>query len=139
MVDHETDFSAQIEQFFTSPQFGVVGASSRRNKFGNKIFRCYQQQNKPAIPVHPAERVIEGVDCVASVADLPDEVNSISIITPPQVTEKVVKLAIDKGIENIWMQPGAESETAVKLCTSAGINLIYGGTCLLVVLGFDDH
>jgi len=131
--------SAQVQQFLASPVFGVVGASSRRHKFGNKIMRCYLENDLRAIPVHPAEQVIEGIDCVASVSELPDEVNSISIITPPQITEKVVELAIAKGIENIWMQPGAESAKAVAYCQKRGVNLIHGGTCLLVELGFHDH
>ena len=131
--------SSQIRKFLTSPVFGVVGASNRREKFGNKILRCYLENNLRAIPVNPAETMIEGIDCVQSVSDLPEEVNSISIITPPQITDKVVELAIEKGIGNIWMQPGAESPMAVALCQSRGVNLIYGGTCLLVELGFPDH
>jgi len=129
----------QIKKFFKSEAFGVVGASSQRHKFGNKILRCYQQNNLRAIPVHPAEKNIEGLDCVASVADLPEHVNSISIITPPQITEQVVTLALEKGIENIWMQPGSESDKAVATCQERGVNLISGGTCLLVVLGFLNH
>ena len=42
--------------------------------------------------------------------------------------------AIQKGIQNIWMQPGAESERAIELCQKAGVNVIADGTCLLVVL-----
>lgn len=131
--------SEQLKQFFTSPVFGVVGASIQRHKFGNKVLRCYRQSQLEAIPVHPLEKRIEGIDCVATVNDLPGEVNSISIITPPQVTEKVVAQAAAKGIKNVWMQPGAESEKAVEFCREKGINLIYGGTCLLVVLGFFDY
>jgi predicted CoA-binding protein len=92
-----------------------------------------------AIPVHPAQKIIEGVDCIASASRLPDEVNSISIITPPHITDKIVKLALEKGVENLWMQPGAESDEAIALCQNRGANLIYGGTCLLVVLGFLDQ
>jgi predicted CoA-binding protein len=133
------DNAGRIKQFFTSPVFGVVGASSQRHKFGNKVLRCYLEHNLRAIPVHPAEKVIEGLACVASVSALPDAVNSISIITPPQITEKVVEQALAKGIENIWMQPGAESDAAVKLCQGGGVNLIHGGSCLLVELGCQDH
>jgi predicted CoA-binding protein len=73
------------------------------------------------------------------VTDLPPDVKSISMITPPAVTERLVPLAIDHGIENIWMQPGAESPAAVALCREKGINVIADGSCLLVVLGYHDH
>lgn len=129
----------QINAFFRSAAFGVVGASSDRHKYGNKVLRCYQQNGRRAIPVNPRETEIEGVACVAAVADLPDEVKSISVITPPQVTERVVEEAIARGITAIWMQPGAESPKAVQRCRESGINVIADGSCILVVEGYRDH
>lgn len=130
---------SQLETFLSSARIGVVGASSNRSKFGNKVLRCYLENNRQVVPVHPKETEIEGLACVASVADLPDEVKSISIITPPQITEQVVEQAAAKGIQNIWMQPGAESPAAISFCQQKGINLIADGTCVLVVLGFSGH
>ena len=129
----------QIQQFLTSPAFGVVGASTNRKKFGNRVLRCYLQNGRTAIPVNPNEPEIEGVPCVASIDDLPPDVESISMITPPAVTAKLVPLAIEKGIQNIWMQPGAEHPEAVALCRERGVNVIADGSCLLVVLGYHEH
>ena len=129
----------QIQQFLASPAFGVVGASANRQKYGNKVLRCYQQNGKSVIPVNPNEPAIEGTPCAASIGDLPAEVGSISMITPPAVTAALVPLAIEKGIRNIWMQPGAEQPEAVALCRQRGINVIADGSCLLVVLGYSEH
>ena len=63
---------------------------------------------------------------------------SLSIITPPPITEKIVEAAFQKGIQNLWMQPGAESELAVKIATEHGMNIISGGPCVLVVLGYRE-
>jgi len=128
-----------IERFLDSPAFGVVGASPRRHKYGNKVLRCYQQNGRRAIPVNPHEREVEGSACVASVLDLAEDVRSISVITPPPVTERVVEEAIRKGIRNVWMQPGAESDRAVAACEAAGINVIADGSCVLVVLGYRER
>ena len=130
---------AQIEQFLASPIFGVVGASTDRDKYGNKVLRCYQQHDLLVIPVHPREKEIETVGCVASVIDLPEEVQSISIITPPKITEKVVEQAAARGIKNIWMQVGSESPAAVRYCEEHGLNVIADGSCVLVVLGYHEH
>ncbi len=129
----------QINRFLASGAFGVAGASTNRHKYGNKVLRCYLQHGRVAVPVNPNETEIEGVACVKGVADLPPEVKSLSMITPPSVTEQLVPLAIERGIENIWMQPGAESPGAVKLCREKGINVIADGSCLLVVLGYHEH
>lgn len=129
----------QINQFLSAVAFGVAGASSNRQKFGNRVLRCYLQNGKRAIPVNPNETAIEGLDCVASIDELPADVTSLSMITPPAVTEQLVPKAIAHGIRNIWMQPGAESPAAVALCREKGVNVIADGSCLLVVLGYHDH
>lgn len=129
----------QINRFLDSPAFGVVGASTNRHKFGNKVLRCYLQHGRTAIPVNPNESEIEGIACATDIAALPPEVKSISMITPPPVTGQLVPLAIAKGIENIWMQPGAENPEAVELCRQKNINVIADGSCILVVLGYHDH
>jgi uncharacterized protein len=129
----------RIDIFLDAKAYGVVGASTNRDKFGNKVLRCYLQNGYQAIPVNPKEQEIEGIPCVATVLDLPDDVSSISVITPPTVTEEVVEMAIQKGIRNIWMQPGAESTTAVNKCLENNINVIADGSCLLVVLGYHEH
>ena len=129
----------QIEQFLASPVFGVVGASTNQDKYGNKVLRCYQQNNRSVIPVHPKEKQIEGLDCVTSVTALPKEVQSISIITPPKITGKVVEQAATHGIKNIWMQVGSESPEAVQYCEEQGLNVIADGSCVLVVLGYHEH
>lgn len=128
----------QIQQFLASPAFGVVGASTNRHKFGNKVLRCYLQHDRKAVPVNPNEPEIEGIPCVATIGDLPADALSISMITPPDVTLKLVPLAVEKGIRNIWMQPGAEHPDAVSLCREKGINVIADGSCLLVVIGYHE-
>lgn len=128
-----------IERFLAAKAFGVVGASTNRDKYGNKCLRCYQQNGRRAVPVNPKEKVIEGVSAVASVRELPADVEALSIITPPPVTEKVVEEAIAHGIKHLWMQPGAESPQAIARAEAAGLNVIGDGSCLLVALGYSEH
>ncbi len=128
----------QIKIFLSASSFAVAGASLDREKYGNKILRCYLQHGYDVIPVHPREETIEGLPCCASVGALPDKVESLSVVTPPRVTEKIVLEAVAKGIKNVWMQPGAESRKAVEYCRAQGVNVIADGSCLLVELGFHN-
>jgi len=130
---------ARIEKFLAAPAFGVAGASTNRDKYGNKVLRCYLQNQRKVVPINPRAEQIEGIACVDGVAELPADVKSLSIITPPKITEQVVEAAIARGIENIWMQPGAESPAAVTRCEEAGINVIADGSCVLVVMGYHGH
>lgn len=128
----------QIKDFLLSENFAVVGASSNREKYGNKVFRVFLQKKYSVYPVNPNATEVEGRPAFAELSQLPETPLSISIITPPSATERVVEQAISLGIRHVWMQPGAESATAIRLCEDAGINLIHSGPCILVVLGFRD-
>ncbi|RCH97728.1 hypothetical protein CU098_011708, partial [Rhizopus stolonifer] len=74
--------------------FAVVGASTSREKFGNKVLRWYQSNQLDVIPVHPKEPSIEGLSTIHSIQQLahPEE-TSLSVITPPSITHQVLQLA----------------------------------------------
>ena len=129
---------SNIERFLAGDAYAVVGASGDRNKYGNKVLRCYLQNSRTAYPVNPHADEIEGLRAFPNLASLPETVHGISIITPPEVTEKIIEQAIELGIKHVWLQPGAESSLAVELAENAGMNVIAGGPCLLVVLGYTE-
>jgi predicted CoA-binding protein len=128
----------KIDAFLESGPFAVVGASTSRAKYGNKVLRAYQQAGREAHPVNPRASEVEGATCYPDLGSIPGEVGAVSIITPPAITEQVVEQAVERGIGHLWMQPGAESEEAVRRAEEAGIEVIHGGPCLLVVLGFRE-
>lgn len=131
--------SALIQDFLTSGPWAVVGASTDRSKYGNKVLRCYQQAGKsPVYPVHPKEREIEGLAAYPSLSAIPERPRAVSIITPPKITEAVVEECATLGIRHLWMQPGAESPRAIERCRELGLALLAGGPCLLVVLRYRE-
>ncbi|MBX9669670.1 MAG: CoA-binding protein [Candidatus Obscuribacterales bacterium] len=129
----------QIDKFLAAPAFGVAGASDDRHKYGHKVYVCYLQHEHKAYPINPNVKTVLGNTAYATVRALPEPIESLSIITPPNVTEQVVNDAIAAGVKNIWMQPGAESRSAIKTATEAGLNVISGGPCLLVVMGYRER
>ncbi len=132
------DTQALIDDFLVGRVFAVVGASTDREKYGNKVLRCYLQNDLVAWPINPRAEEVEGVPCYPDLAALPESVHGVSIITPPAVTCSVVEQAADAGIKRIWMQPGAESAEAIARAEELGLSVISGGPCLLVALGFRD-
>lgn len=136
--EERMSISEQIEQFLSGQPHAVVGASTSRDKYGNKVLRAYLQQGRPVVAVHPAASQIEGVSAYGSLRELPGPCHGISIITPPAVTERVIEEAGELGIRHVWLQPGAESQRAIERATQFGMNVIAGGPCLLVVLGFRE-
>jgi len=130
------DAQVAIEEFLAGKVFAVAGASTNREKYGNKVLRAYLQNDLIAWPIHPSEGEIEGVSVSPDLASLPEPVHGLSIITPPAVTEILVEEAAEAGIKRIWMQPGAESNTAIARAKDLGMTVIAGGPCLLVALKY---
>ena len=129
----------RIVAFLASGSFAVVGASTDRSKYGNKVLRCYQQHGRKVYPVNPKAPEVEGLRAYPSLAALPEPVPAISVITPPAATEQVVREAHAAGVKHVWMQPGAESDEAIRTAEALGMNVIADGPCLLVVMGYQEH
>jgi len=139
LSDEVLSDSDRIEAFLASDSFAVVGASADRSKYGNKVLRCYQQNGKQVFPINPRVSEVEGLRAYPSLAALPAPIRAISVITPPTATEQVVREAHAAGVRHVWMQPGAESDEAVRTAELLGMNVIAGGPCVLVVLGYRER
>jgi predicted CoA-binding protein len=127
-----------IAQYFECDSFAVVGASTNREKYGNKVLRAYQQRNLRVYPINPKADRVEGLEAYADLASLPEPVCGVSIITPPKITERVVDEAAAAGVRFVWMQPGAESDEAVRKARAHGMGVIADGSCFLVVAGYTE-
>jgi uncharacterized protein len=128
----------RIRDFLTHGPYAVVGASRSRSKFGNKVLRAYRARGLEVYAVNPSAGVVEGLPAYPDLKSLPVRVRGVSIITPPEVTLRVVADAADAGARIVWMQPGAESDQAVRLARARGLEVIADGSCFLVESGFRD-
>lgn len=135
MKRHPPDIAA----FLAQGSFAVVGASTDRAKYGNKVLRCYLQHGLPVVAVNPREKIIEGVPCFPSLQQVPASVKAVSCIAPPTAAMQIVEDVKARGIGHLWFQPGAEEERAVAAARAAGIAVIADGACVLVALGFRDE
>jgi predicted CoA-binding protein len=129
---------AKIQTFLAEGPYAVIGASTDRSKYGNKVLRCYQQHDREVYPINPRAPEVEGLRAYPDLANLPVPVPSISVITPPDVTEHVVEQAAKTGVKRVWMQPGSESPAAIAKAEALGLEVIAGGPCLLVMMGYQE-
>ena len=87
-------------------------------------------------PLNPRAKTVLSQTAYPNLSELPTPVQSLSIVTPPAITERLLEEAAAAGVQTVWMQPGAEPENSASLerARVAGLTLIYGGPCLLVEL-----
>ena len=135
-MTHELD--AKIDRFLGEPAFAVAGASTNREKYGNKVVRAYIQNGKTVRPINPRAEEIEGLKVASDVASVPEERFGLSIVTPPKITLDVVRAGLERGVQHFWMQPGAENEEAISEAERKGASVIHSGPCVLVALGYHE-
>lgn len=124
----------EIESFLAGKSFAVAGASADRNKWGNKVLRALKESGRSVVSIHPTATEIEGLPSYRSLGEVPEPIDSLSIVTPPKITESIIRDAITFGVKHAWMQPGAESQQAIDLARAAGLHVTAGGPCLLIWL-----
>ena len=111
----------------------VIGASTDRSKFGNKAVRAYQQQGYTVWPVNPKEPTVEGLPAFSSMAEVPARPDLVSVYLPSPVTLKVLPAIAAKGCDELWLNPGTESDTVLAEAERLGLNVIQA--CSIVSMG----
>jgi uncharacterized protein len=115
------------------PSVAVIGASNARHKFGNKAVRAYLRQGWTVYPVNPNEPLIEGLQSYPSVSALPAGIDRASLYLPPAVGITLLDAIHDKGIPELWVNPGAESDELIETAERLGLNTIQA--CSIVDIG----
>src|SRR5213592_4653543 len=111
----------------------IIGASSNRNKFGNKAVRAFQQQGFTVYPVNPNEPEVEGLPTFKNIRDLPVRPQMVSVYVPPPVLLKVLPDIAAKGCDELWLNPGTESDEVLAEAERLGLNVIQA--CSIVGVG----
>jgi predicted CoA-binding protein len=121
------------------PTVAVLGASADRSKFGNKAVRAFVARGYDVYPVNPKGGEVEGLPAYASLADIPPEVklDRISVYLPPAVGLKVLPEIAARGCDELWLNPGSESEELVAAAERLGLNVIQA--CSIVAVGLSPH
>lgn len=102
----------------------IIGASSNRDKFGNKAVRAFQQKGYTVFPVNPKATKIEGLPAYQSIADVPVRPAMVSVYLPPTVLLKLLPDIAAKGCDELWLNPGAESHEVLAEAERLGLKVI---------------
>ena len=110
----------------------VVGVSRNPEKWGYKIFKTLLEKypNIRIYPVNPKADEILGHKAYRSIKELPETPDIVITVVPPRITEVVVRQAAEIGVRYVWMQPGSESEEAIKVAEDSGI-IVFHNICIV--------
>ena len=111
----------------------IIGASNDRAKYGNKSVRAHANHGFTVYPINPNETKIEGLPAFKSISDIPVRPDRISVYVPPPVLKKLLPQIAAKGCDELWLNPGTESDEVLAEANRLGLNVIQA--CSIVALG----
>jgi uncharacterized protein len=111
----------------------VIGASSRRDKWGNKAVRAFAQQGYTVYPVNPNEPEVEGLKTYPGIKDVPVRPHTITVYIPPQRLVKILPDIAARGCDELFLNPGTESEEVLAECERLGLDPIQA--CSIIAVG----
>jgi uncharacterized protein len=111
----------------------VIGASSDRQKFGNKALRAFRDRGYTVIPINPREAEVEGEKSYASVLDVPGAVDMATFYVAPNLGLRILDDVVKKGIAEVWLNPGADAPPVVERARELGLKTMVA--CSILAIG----
>jgi predicted CoA-binding protein len=115
------------------PAVAVIGASNERAKYGNRAVRAYLRQGWTVYPVNPTETTVEGLKAFARITDIPGPVDRATVYVPPAVGQTLLAGIKTKGVRELFLNPGAESDALLAEAERLGLEPIQA--CSIVDIG----
>jgi predicted CoA-binding protein len=120
------------------PSIAIVGASSDREKFGNKCVRAYLSRGWTVYPVNPRETSIEGLNTYTSIRDIPtDKLDRVSLYLSPKRLPAILEEVAEREVGELWFNPGTDDEAILADARSKNLPVVVG--CSIVDLGISPH
>jgi predicted CoA-binding protein len=121
------------------PTVAILGASADHAKFGNKAVRAFLARGYTVYPINPKGGEVEGLPILTSLAEVPSDVklDKISVYLPPAVGLKTLPEIAARGCDELWLNPGADSDELVAAAEKQGLNVIQA--CSIVAIGVSPH
>jgi predicted CoA-binding protein len=115
-------------RFLRARRIALVGLSRRPGDFSRMVLRELVRRGHDVVPVHPALHEAEGRRCYPRIQDVSPPPDAALLLTPPAVTEVVVRDCAEAGVSKVWMHRGAgvgaASEAAIAFCAANGIAVV---------------
>ena len=115
---------AIIQGVLTMKRVAIVGLSGNELRASNFVGRYLLRNGYDVIPVNPREDSILGQTSYASLADIPDPVDTVDVFRQPSAVPDIARDAVAIGARCLWLQYNVISEEGVKIATDGGLDVV---------------
>jgi uncharacterized protein len=123
---------AQVDAFLAQKDVAVAGYSRDPKKFGHMLYKTLKEKGYQVYPVNPAGGEAPGGEPIYSaVPELPEHVRALVVVTKPEVSPQVVREALNRGVDHLWIQQMSDGKVLQKELSEVSANVIFG-RCILM-------
>ncbi|MGQ9642465.1 MAG: CoA-binding protein [Ignavibacterium sp.] len=120
-----------IDNFLNQKNIAVIGVSSNEKGFGAAVYFHLKKNGYNVFGVNKNGGKIEDEKLYKSLTEIPHKSESVVTVIPPGETEKTIREIYLLGINQVWMQQGSESKSAIEFCVLKGTNVI-ASECIMI-------
>lgn len=120
----------------------VLGASRKKESYGNKALNRLKDAGYPVIPVNPAYKDIEGIPCAANLKEAlerakPHGIDTLTLYLAPHHLEPLKDDIVRCSPSRVIFNPGTESPWLQQALDDSGIE--WKEACTLVLLSTGQY
>ncbi len=115
---------AVIQRVLTMQRVAIVGLSGNELRASNFVGRYLLRNGYDIVPVNPREKLILGRTSYASLADIPDPVDTVDVFRKPDAVPDIARDAVAIGAKCLWLQYNVISEEGARIATDGGLDVI---------------
>lgn len=120
----EAQAAHKVDAFRGLKTWAVVGATDNPDKFGFKLYQYLKGHGYRVYPVNPNKSDIMGEKVYPNISALPEVPDAADVVIPPALVMGVLEECKQRGVQKVWLQPGAESQEAVDLGRDLGLTVV---------------
>jgi predicted CoA-binding protein len=113
----------------------VVGASAKPERYANRALRMLLAHGFKPIPVSRSGEDVLNLMGYASLADIPDRIDTVTMYLSPHRQAPVIRDILTIRPHRVIFNPGAENPEAAALLARHGISVVEACTLVLLTTG----
>lgn len=114
----------------------VMGASNKPDRYSYKAVKLLAEKGHVPFPVHPALKEVDGRPVYASIGDIEEPIDTITLYLSAENSSKVATGIIEAGARRVIFNPGTENPDLESRLSQEGVETIEA--CTLVLLKTDQ-
>lgn len=113
----------------------ILGASDNPTRYAFRAFDALTRHGHEVVPVNPQLTEVAGKPCVAQLADIVGDIDTITVYLRPELGEPLADAMVAARPRRVIFNPGAESPELKRKLEAAGIRVQWECTLVLLASG----